>query len=73
MSVVKTIRIDADTEQLIKSYLEVSGESMSSFATTAMREKIEDELDAKDLVAAIKRNENKPTVSHEDMMAKYGL
>lgn len=73
MSTVKTIRIDDDTEKLIKSYLAVSGESMSAFATKAMVEKIEDELDADDLVEAIKRNAAKPTISQKEMMAKYGL
>lgn len=70
MSIVKSIRLDDDTEALIKSYLAVSGESMSVFAAKAMREKIEDELDAKDLVEAIKRNQGQPTISQEEMMAK---
>jgi hypothetical protein len=73
MSKVTTICMDDDTENLVKSYLAITGESMSVFASRAMRELIEDELDSRDLVDAIKRNEGKPRLAHKDMLAKSGL
>lgn len=40
---------------------------------TSMREEIEDLIDYLDLLEARTRNAGKPTVSHADVLKKYGL
>ncbi|MBF8969747.1 MULTISPECIES: DUF6290 family protein [unclassified Streptococcus] len=67
-----TLRINDEDSNLIKNYLKVHGLTISEFARQSMLERIEDEYDLAILRQAMEDDDG-VRISHEDLMAEFGL
>ncbi|MBJ6746444.1 CopG family transcriptional regulator [Streptococcus sp. 121] len=67
-----TLRINDEDSNLIKNYLKVHGLTISEFARQSMLERIEDEYDLAILRQAMEDDDGF-RISHEDLMAEFGL
>lgn len=67
-----TLRINDEDSKLIKNYIKLHGLSISEFARQSMLERIEDEYDLAVLRRAMAEDDG-VRISHEDLMAEFGL
>lgn len=74
MGTVISLRADEKQKKLISEYAKLHGESMSNFILETVLERIEDEIDLRDLEEAIKEYEAEPvTYTHEEVMKELGF
>ncbi|MDR0499690.1 MAG: DUF6290 family protein [Coriobacteriales bacterium] len=70
---VSAVRFDPEEKEWISSIAAKNGKSFSSQVREWALERLEDELDALDLAAAIKENAGRPGRSWEDVKADLGI
>lgn len=71
-----TITLRADTKQknLITEYARLHGETMSGFILKTVLDKIEDEIDLRDMEEAIAEHRANPkTYTHDEIKKELGL
>jgi hypothetical protein len=67
-----TLRINERDGELIRKFINFHGMTISDFARQAMLEKIEDEYDLTEL-RKVMTKPDKEFISHQEMMAEFGL
>ncbi|MGV3000049.1 type II toxin-antitoxin system RelB family antitoxin [Streptococcus suis] len=67
-----TLRINDEDSKLIKNYIQLHGLTISEFARQAMLERIEDEYDL-DVLRQAMAEDDGVRISHEELMAEFGL
>ena len=74
MDTTITLRADTRQKNLIAEYAKMHGESMSGFILETVLDKIEDEIDLRDMEAAIAEHETNPiTYTHSEIKKELGL
>ncbi|WP_180326708.1 type II toxin-antitoxin system RelB family antitoxin [Raoultibacter phocaeensis] len=74
MDTTITLRADAKQKNLIAEYAKMHGETMSSFILETVLDKIEDEIDLRDMEKAVADHRANPkTYTHDEIKQEFGF
>jgi uncharacterized protein (DUF1778 family) len=74
MDTTITLRADTKQKKLISEYAKMHGETMSGFILETVLDRIEDDIDLRDMEEAIAEHRKNPvTYTHDEIKRELGL
>lgn len=74
MDTTITLRADTKQKNLISEYAKMHGETMSGFILETVLDRIEDDIDLRDMEEAVAEHETNPVIyTHDEIKRELGL